>query len=188
MTPQEYQLTAQLAQGSATWRNYVTNLLNNPQIVNNSNYAEIFSTTTQASAGTTSANLVGLNEIDVSNGISLVDNAVVLSNSGVYLINWLGQFKFIGGGSGGNITTWFSINGTAVPNSAYTFFLPTSNNYQLLTNVEDIHQLNAGDRIQFHWWSDISPATNISLFYTAAGTNPTRPASPSTNVSIIQLS
>jgi hypothetical protein len=188
MTPQEYQLTAQLAQGSATWRNYVTNLLNNPQIVNNSNYAEIFSTTTQASAGTTSANLVGLNLIDAANGISLVDNSVVLSNSGVYLINWLGQFKFSGGGTGGDITTWFTINGIAVPNSAYTFFLPTSNSYQLLTNVEDIHQLNAGDRIQFYWWSNISPAANVSLFYTAAGSNPTRPASPSANVSIIQLS
>jgi hypothetical protein len=188
MTPQEYQLTARLASENATFPSYIRNLIQNPQIVNSSNYAEIFSTTTQASAGTTSANLVRLNEIDAFNGISLVDNAVVLSNSGVYLINWLGQFRFTGGGTGGNITTWFSINGTAVPNSSYTFFLPTSNNYQLLTNVEDVHQLNAGDRIQFHWWSDISPAANVSLFYTAAGTNPTRPASPSANVTILQLS
>jgi hypothetical protein len=188
MTPQEYQLTAQLAQGSATWRNYVSNLLNNPQIVNNSNYSEAFSTTTQASAGTTSANLIQIDSIDTANGISLVNNSLVFSNDGIYLINLLGQFKFTGGGSGGNITVWFSINGVAVPNSSYTFFLPTSNNFQLLTNVEDVHQIKAGDRIQFHWWSDISPSANVSLFYTAAGTNPTRPASPSVNVSIIQLS
>jgi hypothetical protein len=116
------------------------------------------------------------------------NNAVIPSNPGIYLINFLGQFKFTGGGSGGNITVWHTVNDVAPTNAAFTFYLPTSNNYQLLSNVEGVVNLNAGDRLKFYWWSDINPAANIALTYTAAGTNPSRPASPSANVTIVQLS
>jgi hypothetical protein len=187
MTPQEYALTCRLASGSATFPAYIRNLINNPQIVNISSFASIVSTTSQTSGGTTTANKVLLDTIDTIQGISLVNNAVVVANDGKYLINWLGQFKFTGGGTGGNITTWYTINGVQAPYSSYTFFLPTNNNYQLLTNVEDINSFNAGDRIEFYWWSDVSPAANVALTYVAAGTNPTRPASPSAKISISQL-
>ena len=187
MTPQEYQLLTTLASGSATWRHYVRNLAQNPQVVNTSNFASILSTTPQTSGGVTTANKVQLDTIDTINGISLSNNAVVFSNSGQYLVNWLGQFKFTGGGSGGNITTWYTINGVASPNSGYTFYLPTSNNYQLLSNVEDINSFNAGDRLEFYWWSDINPPTNVALTYVPSGTNPTRPASPAVKISISQL-
>jgi len=187
MTPQEYQLTTTLASGSATWRHYVRNLVQNPQIVNLSNFASILSSTTQPSAGVTSANLVQFDTIDTVNGTSLNNNAVVFSNSGQYLVNFLGQFKFTGGATGGNITVWYTINGVTSPNSAYTFFLPTSNNYQLLANVEDINSFNSGDRLNFYWWSDINPAASIALTYVPTATNPTRPASPSAKISISQL-
>jgi hypothetical protein len=188
MTPQEYSLTTRLASGCATWRNYVATLIGNPQIVNISNYASLFDTTTQASAGTTSANLVNVNSVDITNGISLGGSGkIVFSNSGSYLVNFLGQFKFTGGGSGGNITVWYTVNGTQAPYSSYTFYLPTSNNYQILTNVEDINNFVAGDYIQFYWWSDINPAANIALTPNAAGSNPSRPASPSVKIAISQL-
>jgi hypothetical protein len=188
MTPQEYSLTTRLASGCATWRKYVDTLIQNPQIVNISNFAELVSTQTQASGGTTSANLVRLDSIVEASGMEVSDNAVIPSNRGTYLINFLGQFKFTGGASGGNITAWYTINDVAPANSAFTFFLPTSNNYQLLTNVESVIRLNAGDRLKFYWWSDINPAGSIALTYTPAGSNPARPASPSVNVTIIQLS
>jgi len=188
MTPQEYSLTARLASGCATWRKYVDALIQNPQIVNISNFAELVSTQTQASSGTTSANLVRLDSIVEASGMAVSDNAVIPSNSGTYLINFLGQFKFTGGATGGNITAWYTINDVAPVNSAFTFFLPTSNNYQLLTNVESVIKLNAGDRLKFYWWSDTNPAGNLALTYTPAGSNPTRPASPSANVTIVQLS
>jgi hypothetical protein len=188
MTPQEYTLTTQLASGCATWRKYVDVLIQNPQIVNINNFANLISTITQASGGVTAKNLVQLNVVTAASGLSVVNNAVVPSNSGTYHINTLGQFKFTGGGSGGNITFWYEVNDVVPANASYTFFLPTSNNYQLLSNVEAVLQLNAGDRIKFYWWSDINPSANVSLHYTPAGTNPTRPASPSVNVTIIQLS
>jgi hypothetical protein len=188
MTPQEYSLTTRLASGCATWRKYVETLIQSPQIVNISNFAELISTQTQASAGITSANLVRLDSIVEASGMTVSNNAVIPSNSGTYLINFLGQFRFSGGASGGNITAWYTINDVAPANSAFTFFLPTSNNYQLLTNVESVISLKAGDSLKFYWWSDINPAANIALTYTAAGSNPSRPASPSANVTIVQLS
>jgi hypothetical protein len=188
MTPQEYNQLITLAQGSATWRHYVTNLINNAEVVNISNFGDFHSTITQASGGITAKNLVQLNGISTANGLSVQNNAVIPSNSGTYLINTLGQFRFSGGGSGGNITFWYEVNDVAPDDSSFTFFLPTSNNFQLLSNVEAVLQLNAGDRIKFYWWSDINPAANVALHYTPAGTNPTRPASPSVNVSILQLS
>jgi len=187
MTPQEYNLTATLVQGSATWRHFVKNFISNPSTANAGDYASMLSTTTQASAGTTSANLVHIDTVDFAQGISISGNDIVFSHAGNYLLNFLGQFKFSGGGTGGNITVWYTINGTPATNSAFTFYLPTSNNYQLLANVEDINHFNAGDRLNFYWWSDISPNANVSLNYVAAGTNPTRPASASVNITISQL-
>jgi hypothetical protein len=188
MTPQEYRLTAQLASGSATWRNYVTNLLGNSQIVNINNFATFHSTIVQASAGVTAKNLVQINGVTTSSGLSIVNNAVIPSNSGTYFINTLGQFKFTGGGTGGNITFWYEVNDVAPANSAASFYLPTSNNYETSSNVEAVLPLNAGDRVKFYWWSDINPPTYVALHYTPAGANPTRPASPSVSVTILQLS
>jgi hypothetical protein len=188
MTPQEYSLITRLASGCATWRKYVDTLIQNPQIVNISNFAAIFSTTTQTNGGATTANKVLLDTIDTANGISLNNNALVISNSGQYLVNWLGQFTCTtGGGSGGNITTWYTVNGVAAPISSFTFRMPISLTSQVLSNVEDINTFNAGDRIEFYWWTDVSPANAIQLTYTPEGTNPTRPSSPSAKISISQL-
>ncbi len=188
MTPQEYTLTARLASENATFSSYIRNLVQNPQIVNINNFATFHSTIIQASAGVTAKNLVQLNGVTTSSGLAVVNNAVIPSNSGTYLINTLGQFKFTGGGTGGNITFWYEVNDVALANSAASFYLPTSNNYETSSNVEAVLPLNAGDRIKFYWWSDINPPANVALHYTPAGANPTRPASPSVNVTILQLS
>ena len=188
MTPQEYALTTRLVQGCATWKNYAISLINNPQIVNISNFGAFLSTATQTNGGSTTANKLLLDTVDTANGISLVNNGLVISNSGQYLVNWLGQFTCTtGGASGGNITTWYTVNGVAAPNSSYTFRMPISTTSQVLSNVEDINSFNAGDRIEFYWWTDVNPSASIQLTYTAAGTNPTRPASPSAKISISQL-
>jgi hypothetical protein len=144
-----------------------------------------YDTTNQSSAGTTSSNLVTVNSTATSNGISIVNNSqVTFANAGRYLVNFLGQFTFVGGASNYNITVWWTKNGQAVTNSAYTFTNTGSQNSQVLANVENIIQVNAGDYIQFYWWSG---AAGMSLLTTAAGTNPTRPASPSVNLSIFNV-
>jgi hypothetical protein len=188
MTPQEYKLTCRLASECATFPSYIRNLINNPQIVNLSNFGAFLSTVSQTNGGATTANKVLIDTVDVANGISIVNNGLVISNSGQYLVNWLGQFTCTtGGASGGNITTWYTVNGIAAPNSSYTFRMPISITSQVLTNVEDINTFNAGDRIEFYWWTDVNAANSIQLTYTPAGTNPTRPASPSAKISVSQL-
>lgn len=153
-----------------------------------SKYGSFYDTTNQVSAGTTSANLININSTSTANGVSLDNNSkIVISTAGAYYVNILGQFKFTGGGSGGSITVWHTVNGVQIPDSSYTFYLPTNNNYEVLANVEFISDFNAGDYIQFYWWSNTSPAANVGLRYTAAGSNPTRPASPSVNVVVSQL-
>jgi hypothetical protein len=188
MTPQEFALTSRLASENATFPSYIRNLVQNPQIVNINNFATFHSTIAQASAGVTAKNLVQINGVTTSSGLAVVNNAVVPSDSGTYFINTLGQFKFTGGGTGGNITFWYEINDVAPVNSAASFYLPTSNSYETSSNVEAVLPLNAGDRVKFYWWSDINPPANVALHYTPAGTNPTRPASPSVNITILQLS
>jgi hypothetical protein len=141
--------------------------------------------TTQASAGTAAANLVTMNRTSFSQGVSLVDGSkVTFTNAGTYLYSFLGQFAFTGGASNYNITVWIAKNGTIEANSAFTFTTTSAQASQILGNVKDIITLNAGDFLQFYWWS---PAAGMALTPTATGSNPTRPASPSVNVNVFNV-
>ena len=142
-------------------------------------------TTNQASAGTTSANLVTINTVSTNSGISLVSGSqVTFAHTGRYLMNFLGQFAFTGGASNYNITVWYTKNGQAVANAASTFTTSSAQGNQTMANVEDIIEVNAGDYIQFYWWSG---AAGMSLVTTAAATNPTRPLSPAIKLNIFNV-
>jgi len=142
-------------------------------------------TTTLTNAGTTSSNLVTFDTTSISNGVSLVSGSrITFANAGNYLINFLGQFQFSGGASNYNITVWWAKNGTIENNSASTFTTTSSQASQIMANVEDIITVAAGDYIQFYWWAG---AAGISLVPTAAGTNPTRPLSPSVKLNIFNV-
>ena len=78
-----------------------------------------------------------------------------------------------------NITIWYAKNGTIVENSAYTFTTTSAQNDQVLGDLEDVISVESGDYIQIYWWA---AAAGVSLKPTAAGTNPTRPLSPSLNI------
>ena len=148
-------------------------------------YGNFSDTTTQTNAGVTSSNLITLNTTNTSSGISIVSGSkVTFAKSGTYLINLLGQFAFTGGSSNYNITVWYTVNGSAVANSSFRFTTTSAQNANVLGTVEDIVAFNAGDYIQFYWWSG---ATGMALAYGAPDTNPTRPASPSVNLHINQL-
>ena len=141
--------------------------------------------TTQTSAGTASANLVTMNRTSFSQGVSLVDGSkVTFTNSGSYLYSFLGQFAFTGGANNYNITVWVAKNGVIEANSGFTFTTTSAQSSQVLGNVKDIITMNAGDFLQFYWWS---PAAGMALTPTAAGSNPTRPASPSVNVNVFNV-
>jgi hypothetical protein len=143
--------------------------------------------TNMASGGITSDNLITWDTTNNSKGMSIsVTDAskIIFANPGTYNLNFLGQFNFTGGASNYNITTWYSKNGTPVPYSSYTFTTTSAQGSQVLANIEAPITVATGDYIQFHWWSG---AAGMSLIATPAGTNPTRPASPSANLTIYNV-
>ena len=150
-------------------------------------YGNFARSTSMSSGGTTTDNLITWDITNINKGMSISGtdaSKIVFENSGTYNINFLGQFNFTGGASNYNITVWYSKNGVQVSNSAFTFTTTSAQGSQVLANIESPITAASGDYIQFHWWSG---ASGMSLISTAAGTNPTRPASPSANLTIYNV-
>jgi len=147
--------------------------------------ATFFDTTLQTNGGATTANQVRFDTTQQATGFTLgPDNRINVLNSGTYLLNLLLQLSFTGGASNYNVTVWFTIDDIIVPNSAFTFTTTGAQNDQTLANITDTITITAGQYIKFYWWSQ---ATGMRLLPTAAGSNPTRPASPSVNFSIFNV-
>jgi hypothetical protein len=147
--------------------------------------ATFFDTTQQTNGGATVANQVRFDSTQRTNGFTLgPDNRINITNSDVYFLILQLQLAFTGGASNYNVTVWFTIDDVIVPNSAYTFTTTGGQNDQTLAAVTDTIEINAGQYIKFYWWSQ---ATGMKLLPTAAGTSPTRPASPSANFSIFNV-
>jgi hypothetical protein len=143
-----------------------------------------FDTTTQNNGGATTANQVRISTTQQSTGFTLSNNSIEVLNNGIYFINLLMQLSFTGGASNYNVTVWFTVDDVIVPNSAFTFTTTGAQNDQTLANITDTIALTSGQVLKFYWWSQ---ATGMKLLTTAAGSNPTRPASPSVNFTIFNV-
>jgi hypothetical protein len=148
--------------------------------------ATFFDITTQTNAGATVANQVLIGSTQGANGFTLgPDNRINIVNSGTYYIDFSAQLSFTGGATSPyNVTVWYTVNDVIVPNSAFTFTTTGGQNDQTLARIADTITLEGGQYIKFYWWSAV---TGMRLLATAAGTNPTRPLSPSVNVSIFNV-
>jgi hypothetical protein len=147
--------------------------------------ATFFDTTTQNNGGATTANQVRFDTTQQSNGFTLgPDNRINVTNAGTYYLDLSLQLTFTGGASNYNVTVWFTVDDVIVPSSGFTFTTTGAQNDQTLAKISDTIVLTAGQYIKFYWWSQ---ATGMKLLATAAGTSPTRPASPSVNFSIFNI-
>lgn len=147
--------------------------------------ATFFDTTTQNNGGATVANQVLINSTQNADGFTLgPDNRVNVLNSASYFLSLHLQLAFTGGASNFNVTVWYTVDDVIVPNSAYTFTTSSQQNDQTLASITDTIHLNAGQYVKFYWWAQ---ATGMKLLATAAGTNPTRPLSPSVNFTIFNV-
>jgi hypothetical protein len=147
--------------------------------------ATFFDTTLQANGGATTANQVLINSTQIASGFTLgPDNRINVTNAGTYFLSVGLQLSFTGGASNYNVTVWYTVNDVIVPNSAFTFTTTGAQNDQTLAKITDTIALTAGQYLKFYWWSQ---ATGMRLLPTAAGINPTRPLSPSVNVSIFNV-
>jgi len=147
--------------------------------------ATFFDTTLQTNGGATTANQVLINSTQNNNGFTLNGNSsVTILNTATYFFTCSLQLAFTGGASNYNVTVWFTINDVIEPNSAFTFTTTGIQNDQTLAVITDTKLINAGQNIKFYWWSQ---ATGMRLLPTSAGSNPTRPLSPSVNLSIFNV-
>ena len=154
-------------------------------VVTNFNSGTFFDTTTQTNAGATTANQVLINSTQTANGFSLgANNNIIVENTAKYFFSMSLQLAFTGGASNYNVTVWYSVDDVIVDNSAFTFTTSSTQNDQTLAIISDTISLTAGQSIKFYWWSQ---ATGMKVLSTAAGTNPTRPLSPSVNVNIFNV-
>ena len=126
-----------------------------------------------------------INSTQIANGFTLgPDNRINVTNAGTYFLSLGLQLSFTGGASNYNVTVWYTVDDVIVPNSAFTFTTTGAQNDQTLAKITDTIALTAGQYLKFYWWSQ---ATGMRLLPTAAGINPTRPLSPSVNVSIFNV-
>ena len=147
--------------------------------------ATFFDTTLQTNGGATVANQVLINSTQTTKGFTLNPNSSIsILNDGTYFFNCNLQLAFTGGASNYNVTVWYTIDDVIVPNSAFTFTTTGAQNDQTLASITDTIALTSGQYIKFYWWSQ---ATGMRLIPTSVGTNPTRPLSPSVNLSIFNV-
>jgi len=147
--------------------------------------ATFFDSTLQTNGGATVANQVLIGSTQAANGFTLgPNNRINVTNAGTYFLSLGLQLAFTGGASNYNVTVWYTVNDAIVPNSAFTFTTTGAQNDQTLASITDTITLTAGQYLKFYWWSQ---ATGMRLLPTVAGTNPTRPASPSVNLSIFNV-
>jgi hypothetical protein len=147
--------------------------------------ATFFDTTTQNNGGVTTANQVLIGSSQANNGFTLSNNSIIVLNTGTYFFSANMQLAFTGGASNYNVTTWYTINDAIVDNSAFTFTTTGAQNDQTLATITDTIALTSNQYLKFYWWSQ---ATGMKLLSTIAGTNPSRPLSPSVNISIFNVS
>jgi hypothetical protein len=143
-------------------------------------YGAFQDTTDQTAASTTAAYAITFNTTDFSNGVYLSNSSRLnVRNTGLYNLEFSIQFKNTSTSSE-DAEVWFRKNGTDIAASNSRFGLPARKGGGDASHV--IGALNfyldlvAGDYVELMW--KVS-ATSVSIEYYAAGTSPTRPATPS---------
>ena len=148
-------------------------------------YGAFQDSTDQTAANTTTAYAVTFNTTDYSNGIYLSNSSRLnVRNYGIYNIQFSFQFKNTTNDSQ-DIDIWFSKNGTNVDNSNSRFALPARKSSgdpsHLIAAMNYFLEMNANDYVEVMWRVS---NTGVSLEQYPTDTNPTRPATPSTIITM----
>ena len=168
---------------------------NTSKLANGSiNYCGAFQdSTTQTIASTTVAYVMTLNTVDYSNGVTVESNPtgpansrVVFQNSGVYNIQWSGQFQNANV-SIRDVSVWLRKNGSDVTGSTGLVSIPNAhggNSGAIIVGWNYILQVNAEDWIEFVWNAS---STAVTLAASAGGTTPTTPSTASLIITATQV-
>lgn len=151
-------------------------------------YGAFQDSTDQTAANTTTAYAVTFNTTDYSNGIYVSNSSRLnVRNYGIYNIQFSFQFKNTSN-DGQDVDIWFRKNGTDVAGSNSKFYLParksTGDPSHLIAAMNYVLEMNANDYVQVMWRVS---NTGVSLEQYPTDTSPTRPATPSTIITLSYL-
>jgi len=147
-------------------------------------YGLFISTVNQPNAGTTSANLVALDNSPVrASGMTHSAGVITFANAGKYQV--IMELAFTAStGTNPTVNVWIAQNGTNIANSLQDFQLLGGAGTVQMSSCVWILDIEVNDTFQIYWHSS---NINTTLAYQGPLTSPTRPASPSAIVSITQV-
>lgn len=143
-------------------------------------YGAFQDTTDQTAASTTAAYAITFNTTDFSNGVYLSNSSRLnVRNTGLYNLEFSIQFKNTTNDSQ-DAEVWFRKNGTDIAASNSRFGLAprkaSTDPSHIIGALNFYLDLVANDYVELMW--KVSD-TGVSIEHYAAGTSPTRPATPS---------
>jgi hypothetical protein len=152
-------------------------------------YGAFQDTTDQTAASTTAAYAITFNTTDFSNGVYLSNSSRLnVRNTGLYNLEFSIQFKNTTNDSQ-DAEVWFRKNGTDIAASNSRFGLPARKSggdpSHIIGALNFYLDLVANDYVELMW--KVSD-TGVIIEHYAAGTSPTRPATPSVITTISYVS
>ena len=151
----------------------------------NAPYGAFQDSTDQVAANTTTAYAITFDTTDFSNGVTLSNSSRLnVSQSGIYNVQFSIQFTNTTNASQ-DVDVWFRKNGTNIDKSNSRFgFAPrkgAGDPFHTIAAMNFFVSMNANDYVEIMWrTTDVG----VSIEQYAAGTSPTRPAVPSTIVTL----
>lgn len=136
--------------------------------------------TDQVAASTTTAYPVMFSNTDISNGVTVASGSrLTVGVDGIWNVQFSLQIKNVSN-DGQDFEIWFRKNGTNIDNSNSRFHISarksTGDPSHIIASLNFFVSLVAGDYVEIV--GKVS-STDVSLEHFAAGTSPTRPATPS---------
>jgi hypothetical protein len=148
------------------------------------NYGQ-FSDLTIQSASADTAYPMKLNTTDVSNGVSVVSGSFIkVANTGTYNLQFSTQLEQTSNNAA-EVSIWLRKDGTDIPNSNTEVTIEKiSGGGKMVAAWNYMVQLTENQYVQLIWSSTRS---DTQLHYHATQSTPTRPATPSVIVTMIQI-
>jgi hypothetical protein len=147
-------------------------------------YGAFYDQTDQAAAAANTAYALEFGLTSESNGVSIVNDGsgnptrITFTYAGTYNVQFSAQFTH-SGGSDADIDLWLAKNGTNVDDSNSKFTI--KGGHESVQSWNFVVTVAASDYLQLKW---SSTDTGVSVEAYGAGTSPTRPAVPSTILTV----
>lgn len=156
---------------------------NQPTVPNPRYYAQLVSTASQTNPVASAINLVTFTTLEEGEGVTLTNgNRINLANAGTYCLTLVVNVTKTDSGVD-DAYFWLRKNAADVANTTMRQNMDGNNAHELITLVW-METVTAGQYLQVAWSSSDA---DMSLTYAAAGTTPTRPATPSVHAHIFQI-